>query len=111
MVTRIVRTVLSMVTRRAAGGAQTGRFDGPHGAEGTPVAETGTITAVGDLGFGYIARDGAIGRDDLFFHRSEVAGDGFARLREGQRVSFDEEADPRDRNRPRAVNVRPTGEA
>jgi len=68
---------------------------------------TGTIVSLRDRGFGFIAPDGASGRQDLFFHRSAVAQDGFDRLREGERVSFDAEPDPRDPSRRRAVNVRP----
>jgi CspA family cold shock protein len=70
---------------------------------------SGTITTLRDRGFGFIARDGTAGGTDLFFHRSAVKDDGFDRLRSGQRVSFDEEPDPRDRSRQRAVNVQPAG--
>lgn len=68
---------------------------------------TGTITSIRDRGFGFIARDGQGGDADLFFHSSAVAGGGFDALRQGQRVGFDEEPDPRDPARRRAVNVRP----
>ena len=68
---------------------------------------TGTITSLRDRGFGFIAADGAAAAQDLFFHRSAVADDGFERLREGQRVSFDQGADPRDPTRQRAVRVAP----
>ena len=86
------------------------RSDRAHGAAETTRVTTGTIKVIRDRGFGYIARDNNGDRADLFFHRSAVAGDGFALLREGQHVSFDEEPDPRDRNRQRAVNVQPTGD-
>lgn len=68
---------------------------------------TGTIKSLRDRGFGFIAPDGAgpSGRD-VFFHRSAVADDTFDQLREGQRVGFDVEPDPRDPSRQRAVNVR-----
>ena len=78
-------------------------------AEGDTPKATGVIHGLRDRGFGYIARDLEGDRSDLFFHRSAVAGDGFDRLNEGERVSFDEEPDPRDRNRRRAVNVRLAG--
>ena len=68
---------------------------------------TGTVKSVLDRGFGFIAPDNGSANQDLFFHRSAVAGDGFDRLREGQRVSFDQEPDPRDRSRQRASNVTP----
>ncbi len=68
---------------------------------------TGTIRSLRDRGFGFIARDGGGPRtDEVFFHRSAVDNDGFDRLEEGQRVSFDVEPDPRDPSRRRAVHVR-----
>lgn len=68
---------------------------------------TGTIASVRDKGFGFIAGDEAPGTQDLFFHRTAVQADGFERLRVGQRVRYDDEADPRDPSRRRAVNVEP----
>lgn len=53
-----------------------------------------------------MAPEGSNGRNDLFFHRSAVEDNGFDMLRVGQRVSFDEEPDPRDPSRRRAVRVR-----
>jgi cold shock protein len=67
---------------------------------------SGTIASLRDRGFGFILPDGGKARNDLFFHRSAVSGTTFDELREGQRVSFDEEPDPRDPTRRRAVNVR-----
>lgn len=66
---------------------------------------TGTIASLRDKGFGFIAPDAAPANGDLFFHRTAVADNGFERLIEGQRVSFEEEPDPRDASRRRAVNV------
>ncbi|MFL5759460.1 MAG: cold-shock protein [Thermomicrobiales bacterium] len=73
---------------------------------------TGTIKTIrAERGFGFIAREGATGSSgELFFHHSAVADGGFDQLREGQRVSFDEEPDPRDSSRRRAVNVKPAAE-
>jgi CspA family cold shock protein len=69
---------------------------------------TGTITSIRPRGFGFIGRDRRGPRtEDVFFHRSAVEGDGFEALREGQRVSFEVEPDPRDPSRRRAVTVRP----
>jgi CspA family cold shock protein len=65
----------------------------------------GTIASLRDKGFGFILVDGASGRGDLFFHSTAVLGTSFDQLREGQRVSFDEEPDTRDPSRRRAVNV------
>ncbi len=68
----------------------------------------GTVKTIrDDKGFGFIGREGGSGRDDLFFHRSAVDNNGYDMLREGQRVSFDEEPDPRDPSRRRAVRVTP----
>jgi len=72
---------------------------------------SGTIASLRDRGFGFIMPDGASGRGDLFFHRSAVAETSFDQLREGQRVSFDEEPDPRDPSRRRATNVRLIGDS
>lgn len=70
---------------------------------------TGTIKAIRDKGFGFIAPDG--GADgDLFFHSTAVQGGTFDDLRQGDRVGFDAEPDPRDPSRQRAVNVRLTGD-
>ncbi|MDP9364069.1 MAG: cold shock domain-containing protein [Chloroflexota bacterium] len=68
---------------------------------------TGTITSLRDRGFGFVAPDGDDGQQDVFSHHSVVADGGFERLREGQRVSFDQEADPRDPTRQRAARVAP----
>jgi CspA family cold shock protein len=60
----------------------------------------GTIVRVArEKGFGFVRDEG--GRE-LFFHRSAVQGS-FDDLREGQRVTFDEEASAKG---PRAGNVR-----
>lgn len=68
---------------------------------------TGKIATIrDDKGFGFIAPDNGDG-NDLFFHRSAVLDVDFEELRDGQQVSFDEEADPRNPSRQRAVNVRP----
>lgn len=67
---------------------------------------TGTIKTIRDKGFGFISRDGAGRSGDLFFHSSAVANQGFEQLRQGDRVGFDEEPDPRDPSRRRAANVR-----
>jgi CspA family cold shock protein len=71
---------------------------------------TGTIASLRDRGFGFIRPDGAPSNGELFFHHTAVASAPFDQLREGQRVSFDEEPDPRDASRRRAVNVRFTDE-
>jgi CspA family cold shock protein len=71
----------------------------------------GTVSSLRERGFGFIMPDGGTASGDVFFHRSAVADNGFERLVEGQRVSFDEEPDPRDASRRRAVNVRTAADA
>jgi CspA family cold shock protein len=49
--------------------------------------QTGTVKFFNNTkGFGFITPDG--GGDDLFVHFSEVQGEGYKSLRDGQRVSF-----------------------
>ena len=55
-------------------------------------------------GFGFIRPEGA--SEDVFFHSSALQGLVFDELNEGQTVEFEQEADPRDSRRSRAVNVR-----
>lgn len=54
-----------------------------------------------DRGFGFI---GCESGDDVFFHSSSVAENGFNLLREHQEVTFETESSPRG---PRACDVRP----
>lgn len=69
---------------------------------------TGTIARLQtERGFGFIKPDGAAGRNDLFFHATAVMGGSFEQLREGERVSFEVEPDPRNPTRQRAVRVQP----
>ena len=58
-----------------------------------------------EKGYGFIKNDD--GSDDLFVHFSAIQADGYKTLEEGQRVSFDTEADPRNSSNMRAVNVHP----
>ncbi len=62
----------------------------------------GTIKKLVDRGFGFIGTDTG---QEYFFHMSSVHGVPFDALREGQRVEFTTEHDPRGRGE-RAVNVR-----
>ncbi len=54
-------------------------------------------------GFGFITNDNGSG--DVFVHFSAILGDGFRNLMEGQRVSYDTEADPKNSSKLRAINV------
>ena len=57
-----------------------------------------------EKGFGFISNDD--GGDDVFVHFSAIVSDGFKTLEEGQPVTFDTEADPKNSRRMRAANVR-----
>lgn len=54
-------------------------------------------------GFGFISNDN--GSEDVFVHFSAIQSQGFKSLTEGQKVSYDTEADPKDSRKLRAVNV------
>ncbi len=61
---------------------------------------------VADRGFGFISGDS----QDVFFHHSSVADEGFDELAEGQTVDYeiDNEGDSGGRGKgPRATSVRP----
>jgi CspA family cold shock protein len=67
---------------------------------GTNLPE-GTVKWFSDQkGFGFIERESG---DDLFVHFSEVQGDGFKTLAEGQKVTFEAGEGPKG---PQATNVR-----
>jgi cold shock protein len=63
----------------------------------------GTIKTITDRGFGFIRP--ADGGEDVFFHRSALNGVTFEQLRQGDRVSYTSEVDPRGKG-PRASDVR-----
>nr|BFE30313.1 hypothetical protein GCM10010200_025640 [Actinomadura rugatobispora] len=69
------------------------RLPVPHGAERGPTHKethmaTGTVKWFNaEKGFGFIEQDG--GGADVFAHFSNIAGQGFRELQEGQKVSFD----------------------
>ena len=63
---------------------------------------TGTVKWFNaEKGFGFISREGA---DDVFVHDSNIQGDGYKSLDEGQRVEFDVAP---GRKGEEAQNVRP----
>ena len=65
--------------------------------------ETGIVKWFNDSkGFGFIENDNGSG--DLFVHFSNIAGNGFKTLREGEPVEFES---AEGRKGPEAINVRP----
>ena len=68
---------------------------------------TGTVTSLRPGGFGFIASDGCGRPWHLLFRRAAVADGGFDRLREGQRVRFDQIPLPGNPGRRCAVRVAP----
>ncbi len=54
-------------------------------------------------GYGFIAGDE--GGDDVFVHFSAIQVEGFRTLKEGQRVSYETEPDPKNSEKLRAINV------
>ncbi|MBE6764134.1 MAG: cold-shock protein [Ruminococcaceae bacterium] len=65
---------------------------------------TGTVKWFNETkGFGFISNDDNSG--DVFVHFSAIVGEGFKTLAEGQKVSFEVEADPKNPSKNRAVNV------
>lgn len=56
-----------------------------------------------EKGYGFIAGDE--GGDDVFVHFSAIQADGYRKLTEGQKVSYEVEPDPKNPEKLRAVNV------
>ncbi|MBO5480957.1 MAG: cold-shock protein [Clostridia bacterium] len=56
-----------------------------------------------EKGYGFIANDE--GGDDVFVHFSAIVMDGYRRLKEGQKVTFETEPDPKNPEKLRAINV------
>ena len=54
-------------------------------------------------GYGFITNDD--GTEDVFVHFSAIQNSGFKSLSEGQKVTYDIEADPKDSRKLHAVNV------
>ena len=56
-----------------------------------------------EKGYGFITGEDG---NDVFVHFSAIQSEGFKTLEEGQPVTFDTEADPKNSRRMRAANVR-----
>ena len=66
----------------------------------------GTVKWFSDgKGYGFISNDE--GGEDIFVHHTQIQMEGFRTLKEGQKVSFETETDPKDSGKLRAVNVVP----
>lgn len=55
-------------------------------------------------GYGFLANDNGDG--DVFVHYSAILSEGFRTLKEGQKVHFEVEPDPKNPEKLRAKNVR-----
>lgn len=55
-------------------------------------------------GYGFIAEND--GGNDVFVHYSVIQQEGFRKLSEGQKVSYETEPDPHNPKKLRAINVR-----
>lgn len=60
-----------------------------------------------EKGYGFISNDE--GGADVFVHFSSIMIDGYKTLNEGQKVTFEVEADPKNASKMRAVNVQIVG--
>lgn len=56
-----------------------------------------------EKGYGFISNDN--GGDDVFVHFSSIKTEGFKTLKDGQKVTFDTETDPKNSSKQRAINV------
>jgi len=56
-----------------------------------------------EKGYGFISNDDGSG--DVFVHFSAIQCEGFKKLEDGQKVTYEVEPDPKDSSKKRAVNV------
>jgi len=79
----------------------------PRGSTREVTMATGTIKTLTDRGFGFITPEN--GSEDVFFHRSGLAGGAdFDRLQQGDRVTFNAANDPKGKGL-RASDVQVVG--
>lgn len=66
--------------------------------------KTGTVKWFNEQkGFGFISGDE--GGEDVFVHFTAINSDSFKTLKEGEKVTYDVEEDPKNPNKLRAANV------
>lgn len=70
---------------------------------GTKMAQGTVKWFNAEKGYGFIAGDE--GGDDVFVHFSAIVMEGYRRLKEGQKVSYETETDPKNPEKLRAINV------
>lgn len=69
-----------------------------------PIMLNGTVKWFNaEKGYGFISNDDGSG--DVFVHFSAIQIEGFKKLEEGQKVTYEVEPDPKDSGKMRAVNV------
>ncbi len=56
-----------------------------------------------EKGYGFISNDETA--EEVFVHFSAIVGEGYKTLKEGQKVTYEVEADPKDAAKKRAANV------
>lgn len=72
---------------------------------------TGIVKRVPNVDkYGFVLVGEGPGAEEVFFHRTDVADDGFEKLQDGQRVTFEVIPDTRHPRKRRAVKVQPVGE-
>ena len=68
---------------------------------------TGTVKRIPNVkNYAFVVPEGTAG-EEIFFHRSNVAGDRFDEIRQGQRVTFEVVQDTRNAGKRIAINVAP----
>lgn len=71
---------------------------------GTEMAQGTVKWFNAEKGYGFIAGDE--GGNDVFVHFSAIVAEGYRRLREGQKVSYETEPDPKNPEKLRAIDVK-----
>ena len=73
--------------------------------KGVPKMAQGTVKWFNaEKGYGFIA--GEEGGEDVFVHFSAIVAEGYRRLKEGQKVTYETEPDPKNPEKLRAIDVK-----